>query len=1390
MPTIEEKDIIFNTNKVQESDIVFDESLKKREPGLYQAPEPTFVDKFIDIFREKPEKQRARAQNAMAMSEVFGVSPSQAYDLEPELRNSFAAQTGLALEMTPSQFYSGLLLPPIAMGLSTAPIATFIGIARFEAFGEGESAVINYIKGTKYKAFQQKGFSDFLPEDINTLTKNTVDTVDFLAKAIVSGKGFKYANKAPEWEMKFAKDVLVEHKAPQKFYIDPADIRKELQVGGILSAEELNIIKELTGSHSKVGTENAIKVALRKGISIEVPAERVTIIRDKPWYARIKKLFKIDPAQESRIVETEGAKKQGFGKEEIKVEPKSGDFLTLVNEATGEFAIRSKEIAGMITETGKKLAEPLKGEAGFVEFGKDKREAIRKKIIENKLAGRDAFEGVSEAELGFVQKEALKERVVEPVSKDRIKELEGKKINAINVDEATELVIEGRNIKSHLEDALQEGKNYDVIRNDMRELLTSKLAEDKTLTTAEKSRVEGKLDQQLADAYEKFLIGEKPEIKPIEKKPISKVKAVVIREKKITKEKIEELKRTGELTQLRQRIKDRFNFIKRGIREGTIQTKKDIKAIQNEVVDIVDTSDLEAKDRAKFIRKIKNIQTKAQLEKAMPAIEEKVNKLIEASTKRSIAQKIMKPVGIAHDFKYRQAIEHIQELIDPAIRTERTMKRNEQLREFIAKNEDANIPVKTLKKLLKTPLNELSVDELNDINEEVARLRQLGKLKYELKKNKREREINEAIEGVVENSTKGEGLTEKEQKVLVHATTEKGFVDISKKAGRYFRAITLRMPRITRLLEGKEGEAFKWFVSKVNKAIDTTLINSDTRYEAMNKLKAGLGIDTKKLAETREIDGIQFSIDEIIDIYIGEKNPRKKLAIWYGNNISPELMDKIIIQMTPQEKALGDAILKDHLENQERLRESVIENENRDMGIEENYSSMKRRDIDYKTPKDQILNELLHRSALKKGYVEKGFTIPRKEIPDEYQMPIKLGAYSAWLQQVALQEEYINLMGLTKDLHKIAENPTFQAAVELRLGKEYIDRFGKYVSRVANPHIYRSFEGWENVSRELRGNVVLAYLAGNFVTMGKQLPSVFLYLPEAGLNHWTQSVTEFLENPVKLIHKIKSLDPQVKHRSIERELEELKNLKADTLYRKGKTNARKYGLMGIRALDMIAITIGENAVYKRYLSEGFSEEDALKKAQQVTLDTQPQAHPKDLPEIYASNEMLNWFLQFTNQLNQIYQLTTVDYPQYAKNKEWIKVFYGSVAMSMVALTIWSMTHKALPDDEDDVIDAFTDQALNAIPLFGKTLQQKINGPDYGGEIPITKNIGDIGKAIKQGYEGKYEDMAKSTLRGISPIVGNPYIFEDRTYNALETGDIKELIGKKKIKGRKKITIKP
>ena len=520
MPTIEEKDIIFNTNKVQESDIVFDESLKKREPGLYQAPEPTFVDKFIDIFREKPEKQRARAQNAMAMSEVFGVSPSQAYDLEPELRNSFAAQTGLALEMTPSQFYSGLLLPPIAMGLSTAPIATFIGIARFEAFGEGESAVINYIKGTKYKAFQQKGFSDFLPEDINTLTKNTVDTVDFLAKAIVSGKGFKYANKAPEWEMKFAKDVLVEHKAPQKFYIDPADIRKELQVGGILSAEELNIIKELTGSHSKVGTENAIKVALRKGISIEVPAERVTIIRDKPWYARIKKLFKIDPAQESRIVETEGAKKQGFGKEEIKVEPKSGDFLTLVNEATGEFAIRSKEIAGMITETGKKLAEPLKGEAGFVEFGKDKREAIRKKIIENKLAGRDAFEGVSEAELGFVQKEALKERVVEPVSKDRIKELEGKKINAINVDEATELVIEGKNIKSHLEDALQEGKNYDVIRNDMRELLTSKLAEDKTLTTAEKSRVESKLDQQLADAYEKFLIGEeKVEVKPVKKKP-------------------------------------------------------------------------------------------------------------------------------------------------------------------------------------------------------------------------------------------------------------------------------------------------------------------------------------------------------------------------------------------------------------------------------------------------------------------------------------------------------------------------------------------------------------------------------------------------------------------------------------------------------------------------------------------------------------------------------------------------------------------------------------------------------------------------------------------------------------------------------------------------------
>jgi len=167
------------------------EEKRNRELSFRQGKEPSAIDTFFNVFKEKPEVERVKAQNAMAMSEVFGISPSEAYDAHDAFAEAYAKQTGLALQMTPSKFYTGLALPAILTDLTLNPAGTLIGLAKFEAAGEAVSAVVNYTNGTKYKAFQKKGWADLLPEDANVVTKGAVEVVDFLSKALIAGNMFR-----------------------------------------------------------------------------------------------------------------------------------------------------------------------------------------------------------------------------------------------------------------------------------------------------------------------------------------------------------------------------------------------------------------------------------------------------------------------------------------------------------------------------------------------------------------------------------------------------------------------------------------------------------------------------------------------------------------------------------------------------------------------------------------------------------------------------------------------------------------------------------------------------------------------------------------------------------------------------------------------------------------------------------------------------------------------------------------------------------------------------------------------------------------------------------------------------------------------------------------------
>lgn len=745
---------------------------------------------------------------------------------------------------------------------------------------------------------------------------------------------------------------------------------------------------------------------------------------------------------------------------------------------------------------------------------------------------------------------------------------------------------------------------------------------------------------------------------------------------------------------------------------------------------------------------------------------------------KKAAEFIAKDVPKSVDFYYREAIENLTAGIDPSFRQKRTLKRRRGTKEFLERKspEKVNIPIKILKMLDKKPLQDFTVDELEDIVEAKKKLEKLGKLKRKLKL-KQKRAARQRVEAdIIDTVLKGKKLEDKAMPV-VESTTKQSKLQRSR---RLLRAITLRPGRVADKLDrgqNYKGPAHKFFINDVNDITTARLRKQDERKEFINDAFKKNRLSIRDLYKTRTIEGIEYLVDEMLDIYAGSKNLRKKLAIIHGNDINEKLITKIINALSSNEKAFADAVLEDYERNYSRLRDSVIVSENRDMGYEENYSPIRRTEIDYATMTQEVIDEILHRNHLKKAFTQKGMTLSRVDIPEEYQKPIRLSLYASWLEQMPKQEQYIHFVDKVKDMHRVLEGDIGEALEQAggALGREYLKAMRNYVDRVADPNIYKSYNGIENLSRTLRQNTAIYYLSGNFLTMAKQLPSVMFYLPESGPIAMSRAFAEFVADPVGTLRFVAENDPQVKHRSLERELEELKNLRGGNI-EKIKNKIGKKGMVGIYLVDRIAISIGWKSVYNANV-EKLGNEGAAKLARDVTLRTQPQAAAKDLPDIYATNEILNWFLQFTNQLNQIYNIGTHDIPNYIKNKKAGKALLATMAIALNALWIWSITNKRTPKKPEDVKDALSDQFINSIPVIGKTIAQQKRGWSGGGEIPPLKGIGQATRGIiktDRDASQRAEDIAK----GVGILTGVPGTAIERTYKFLETGEPIELIGGK------------
>ena len=89
-------------------------------------------------------------------------------------------------------------------------------------------------------------------------------------------------------------------------------------------------------------------------------------------------------------------------------------------------------------------------------------------------------------------------------------------------------------------------------------------------------------------------------------------------------------------------VNDTIKAFKKGLREGRKTTLEEVKQVQNTVSEFIENSGLAKEEKSKFFKTLKNVRTVEQMEKALPEIETRIEKLIAKSEKRKVVSDIKK----------------------------------------------------------------------------------------------------------------------------------------------------------------------------------------------------------------------------------------------------------------------------------------------------------------------------------------------------------------------------------------------------------------------------------------------------------------------------------------------------------------------------------------------------------------------------------------------------------------------------------------------------------------------------------------------------------------------------------------------------------------------------
>jgi hypothetical protein len=548
-----------------------------------------------------------------------------------------------------------------------------------------------------------------------------------------------------------------------------------------------------------------------------------------------------------------------------------------------------------------------------------------------------------------------------------------------------------------------------------------------------------------------------------------------------------------------------------------------------------------------------------------------------------------------------------------------------------------------------------------------------------------------------------------------------------------------------------------------------------------------LALTARTFGRSENVDGLKMSRAEMIGVYIYSQFEDSLFALQEDNRISQSSIANIIKALSPEEKKYGDWMIETLSSDADfdRLQAVQLSVSNQRMDRLPRYFPIQRQGMSGNPLLSELARELLEMAGkTSKPRPRAGFLRSRMErTPGVSFPPMRLDAPAVFMDHIAKREFYIANALDIKRMIRIFDSREVKAAMLDRFGDGMQPLVQGYLAQYTNPNIYRAFEDYGEFARILRSNVGLSLLGSNVLTMLRQIPDIPQIMMMAGPVDGIRAAAEFLTNPRKMIQEVWEKAPQLKRRSYDRFIEEMKMLDRNA-YERVIRGAGEAGFAVLKAMDTVTNVIGWKAIYNKTLRRTGNETVARNKARDFILRKRPAARAKDLAAIYRSPG-LSWFLMFSNQVNQQWNILTFDIPQ--KIAAGFRGEQGALldaTMNVTGLLIGAVgmgliARKGVMTKEGMLQD-FMNLLLGNTPFIGNAFEAAIRGEPsrdalnpFGGAYQIGKLMYDI--ADQAETEKVMRDL-QNALFSLGGTLGLPVVQARRIYKTIDTGDPWELVG--------------